>query len=94
MVIANTPDLSTSSWVCVNRFNVTEINGGSSEMDVKELTVIPYRCPSWMAVTTATPVVHARMAPRSCSESKVMYSPMRFHHNGDKDASQDKNDLS
>ena len=41
IVTANSPDFSTSSCVWVSLFNVTHTSGGSSEMDVNELTVMP-----------------------------------------------------
>jgi hypothetical protein len=48
------------------------INAGSREIEVKELTVMPCRSPLWEAVTMVTPVVHARMAARNCSESRII----------------------
>src|SRR5687767_5667730 len=42
---------------------------------------------------TATPVVQARMAWRSCSGSIVIFSPVVFHHNGEGWVSQDKNGM-
>src|SRR4026209_1816828 len=91
MVTENSPDASTSSWVWVNFFSTTEISGGSSESELNECTVMPYCLPSCVAVTTATPVVQARMAWRSFSGSRVMDAPIQIHDTDDGWVRQDKN---
>ena len=57
------------------RASETRISGGSSEMEVKELTVTPAGCPvASTVVTTAIPVGNNPNASRNSREVKLMLS--------------------
>jgi hypothetical protein len=63
------PELRTRSWVRASLDSETSTSGGFNEIEVKELTVMPCRTPSWSELTTATPVAHWRIASRIASGS-------------------------
>src|SRR5260221_14685521 len=71
---AYTPDLSTTAWQYDCLFKQTRTVGGSSETDVKLLTVIPAYSPSATVVTTVTPVAHWRIVARSTFESIAIWT--------------------
>ena len=60
------------------RASATMMSGGSSEIEVKELTVRPPTVPSSSAaVTTAMPVGKRPSASRNCRDVKLMAAPAR-----------------